>query len=194
MTAKKASLGRDEHAANERNGDSSGGMKRKASFDLTEPSHVKHARLSTSPARTRTGTSSRSKPQNGFYFCKEPGCIRSVQERQFTSLTRYNSHLIAHEEGYQFCDHPSCKAKARPNAYFGKKLLKRHIKGIHTEVDISRRRRERHHRGYIKCDSLQEYAKSRRQKDRREIKIDEYISYLGRQESQVWPRPTRRIS
>jgi hypothetical protein len=194
MTAKKASLGRDEHAANERNRDSSGGMKRKASFDLTEPSHVKHARLSTSPARTRTGTSSRSKPQNGLYFCKEPGCIRSVQKRPFTSLTRYNSHLIAHEEGYQFCDHPSCNAKARPKAYFGKKLLKRHIKGIHTKVDISRRRRERHNRGYIKCDSLQEYAKSRRQKDRREIKINEYISYLGRQESQVWPRPTRRIS
>jgi hypothetical protein len=161
MTAKKASLGRDEHAANERNGDSSGGMKRKASFDLTDPSHVKHARLSTSPVRTRTGTSSRSKPQNVLYFCKEPGCIRSVQKRPFTSLTRYNSHLIAHEEGYQFCYHPSCKAKARPKAYFGKKLLKRHIKGIHTEVDISRRRRERHHRGYISvivCKSMRSHA------------------------------------
>jgi hypothetical protein len=88
----------------------------------------------------------------------------------------------------------AAKRKLVRKPTLGKKLLKRHIKGIHTEVDISRRRRERHHRGYIKCDSLQEYAKSRRQKDRREIKIDEYISYLGRQESQVWPRPTRRIS
>ncbi|TAQ84870.1 hypothetical protein B7494_g6803 [Chlorociboria aeruginascens] len=51
-------------------------------------------------------------------------------------------------------------------------------------VDISRRRRKRHHRGYIKCDSLQAYAKSRCQKTCREIKIDEYISYLRQQESQ----------
>ena len=54
------------------------------------------------------------------------------------------------------------------------------------EDDDYREGKKGQRRANITCKSLQEYAKSRREEDHCEIKIDDYISYIMRQVSQVW--------